>query len=942
MTETALQRIYELARTEKKRHPPGDSLSDPGFFVLDADREGRCFIRLTDSRGEDFRGECSSDDPLLESLYRRIGSIRSRQAGLISWKQDPRGLYLDEYPSLPGEIRDAGEILYWKNTASPLIYEQGAGHVRLVLEKIESSYEINLEFQAGTFLSRDPRPLSPLHLRVGDRLFDCSSLGSRYHELTTLAGRIAREEAESFLSLFCSLFPRLEINLDDYSHLDRKMASAEACLSFESLLNDGTLKMSMRYCFNHMPMEFISGYRPSSVIRVDHEHRTLQELELSYPGNHDSMKFITRDLKKMTREMGLSGDFVHEEDDLYLSAALALPFLSSRLGELTGSYRLFGSESLRKLKLKPVQPRLQFSLGEGIDYFEGTGTMILEDESFPIEKALSLFETHNYIPLSDGSKAIVDRSYFSTLKRLLGKYNKKNTAYRVSIFDLPLMEQLIDSRIEGEGMIRSRKLFEGFNSIEESPLSPFKLKGKLRDYQVYGVKWMHYLQNFGLGGCLADDMGLGKTIQALALLSLYYKGDGKKKPSLVVMPRSLLHNWEKEKERFAPHLRSCCYYGSQRDVDQISKHQIVFTTYALVRNDIEVLQNISFSYLILDESQAIKNMNSRIARGVMLLDGEHRLALSGTPVENNLGELYSLFRFLNPSMFGSAAQFKRDYITPIQKNSDPTALRLLRGKISPFLLRRLKQQVAKELPERSEQILYVDMESEQAALYEERRRFYEGVIHEKVKVEGVEKSQFLILQGLLELRQLASVPEAKTEGQVVSAKWNALLQHMEEVISEGHRALVFTNFLSSVEIMQERLTEAGIAHLTMTGSTRNRAELVEEFQSSTENKVFIMTLKTGGVGLNLTGADYVYILDPWWNRSAEQQAIDRTHRIGQTRNVFCYRMISVGTIEEKIMELQERKKELFSSVLGSDSGSDSGSVKKLSPEDINYLLQRGM
>ncbi len=511
----------------------------------------------------------------------------------------------------------------------------------------------------------------------------------------------------------------------------------------------------------------------------------------------------------------------------------------------------------------------------------------------------------------------------------------------MSLFDLPLLEQLIDAKITGAGMDRSRELFEGFNRIEESPLPPGcrGLKGTLRDYQVYGVKWLAYLQKHKLGGCLADDMGLGKTIQTIALLADYYNGSTKKKvkhPSLIVLPRSLLYNWKTELKRFAPDLTVHTYYGAQRDLEEAEKSRIILTTYALVRNDIEALQLRDFAYIVLDEAQAIRNSSSRISRAVMLLKGEHRLALSGTPVENRLSEVYSLFRFLNPALLGTESAFNREFASPIQKNGDETALRILSGRIAPFTLRRLKQQVAAELPEKSEQTLFVEMEGEQLRLYEERRRFYEKVIKEKIAVEGVEKSRFLILQGLLELRQLASVPESKTDGEVASAKWDALLDHLGEVTAEGHRCLIFTNFLGSVEIMERKLEEAGIPWLTMTGATRNRAELVEAFQDSREYKVFLMTLKTGGVGLNLTGADYVYILDPWWNRGAEQQAIDRTHRIGQKNNVFCYRLISRGTIEEKMLELQAKKTELVSALISSDSGA----VKALSGEDIDYLLQR--
>lgn len=927
-------KILSLARMDSpdfSKKPPGEEV----FFLLVPDTEDRFFLRFCNTQGADIR---PADLPE-NKLNRLIKDISRKQRIQFRWEGEVEGLYLDEQPSLFQDIREADTPLFYRNPETPLEDRRCSGHILLELKKEGEDYMVQTLLRSEERLIAPVHPLNPDIVLADGGIYDCQHLGNRYSHLRDMEGRINREELESYLSLFCSVFPMIEIHLEGYSWLEEKKGQAERGLSFESLLEDGTLKMTAQWCYDGLPMEFISTYRPQLAVRVDHKNNNLQPVMLHYPPEEADLKSLIKDLKKLARTEGIEENFVLEEEALYLSAELAAPFLTQNLGGLVSKYRLFGTESLKHLKLKHSSPRFQFTLGAGIDYFEGKGTLLLEEESFPLDKALKLYEDHNYIPLSDGSRAIVDPAYIKTLKRLVGRFDKKNGVYKVSLFDLPLMEELIQARIKGEGVVRSRELFEGFNSIDQTALPAGELKGTLRDYQVYGVKWLAYLQKHGLGGCLADDMGLGKTIQTIALLAAYYapsKKQGTAKPSLIVMPRSLLYNWEKELARFAPQLEVCRYYGAQRDLEAAGKQQIILTTYALVRNDIEKLKEESYAYVILDEAQAIKNRESRIARAVVLLQGEHRLGLSGTPIENNLGELYSLFRFLNPAMFGTSARFNREFIAPIHKDSDDAAVRLLSKKISPFILRRLKQQVAQELPERSEQLIYVDMEGEQLKLYEERRRFYERVIKEKVALEGVEKSSFLILQGLLELRQLASVPETKTEGAVESAKWQALLEHLEELISEGHRALIFTNFLGTIEILQEKLARRGIEHLTMTGSTRNRSSLVEEFQSSNRIKVFLMTLKTGGVGLNLTGADYVYILDPWWNRSAEQQAIDRTHRIGQTRNVFCYRLISRGSIEEKMLELQERKKALFSSIISTDSQT----MKKLSREDISYLLQR--
>ena len=932
--------ICRLAEAETGIPSPAGA-EEELFFILEPDSSDRCFIRLTDARGRERLPHGREDDPARRSVNRQILDIQAGRTGNFSWTGEKDGLYLDEYPGLLQDIREAGISLYWRNPQSPL-RDTGAGaQPVLQLAPRREGFTLKLTLRSAGEEKPFGRALSRDLVLSSDELYNTASLGSHYNRLGDLTGWIGRDELDRTLSLFSSLFSHVAIRMEGYEWAETGPAEAEHALCFDSLTEEGALKVTARWYLEGYPLDFITTYRPVSLIRADHEKKRFTRRELRYPEKEDSLKGFVHTLKKLEKQEGLSSGYAVEDEAFYLSAELALPFLSAHIGEIASRYRLFGTEALQKLKLKKVNPRFSFQTGSGIDYFEGTGTLELGEESFPLEEALKLYDENLYIPLSDGSKAILDTGYIKALRRLVGKYRKKEGNYRVSLFDLPLLEQLIDAKITGAGMDRSRELFEGFNRIEESPLPPGcrGLKGTLRDYQVYGVKWLAYLQKHKLGGCLADDMGLGKTIQTIALLADYYNGSTKKKvkhPSLIVLPRSLLYNWKTELKRFAPDLTVHTYYGAQRDLEEAEKSRIILTTYALVRNDIEALQLRDFAYIVLDEAQAIRNSSSRISRAVMLLKGEHRLALSGTPVENRLSEVYSLFRFLNPALLGTESAFNREFASPIQKNGDETALRILSGRIAPFTLRRLKQQVAAELPEKSEQTLFVEMEGEQLRLYEERRRFYEKVIKEKIAVEGVEKSRFLILQGLLELRQLASVPESKTDGEVASAKWDALLDHLGEVTAEGHRCLIFTNFLGSVEIMERKLEEAGIPWLTMTGATRNRAELVEAFQDSREYKVFLMTLKTGGVGLNLTGADYVYILDPWWNRGAEQQAIDRTHRIGQKNNVFCYRLISRGTIEEKMLELQAKKTELVSALISSDSGA----VKALSGEDIDYLLQR--
>ena len=328
-------------------------------------------------------------------------------------------------------------------------------------------------------------------------------------------------------------------------------------------------------------------------------------------------------------------------------------------------------------------------------------------------------------------------------------------------------------------------------------------------------------------------------------------------------------------------------------------------------------------------------MQSQTSRAALLLKSQHKLALSGTPIENNLGELYSLFRFLNPAMFGSAQNFNDNYLIPIQKNRDTDAILELRKKIYPFILRRLKSEVLTELPDKIEQTLYVEMSEPQAKLYEQRRLFYQEAIKQQITTSSIEKSQFFIFQAFNELRQIASLPETKSDGKISSPKLELLTEQMTDAIANGHKVLVFVNYLAAIELIEGVLENAGIDFVSMTGSTRDRQKLVDRFQNDTNCKAFVMTLKTGGTGLNLTAADMVFIFDPWWNVAAESQAIDRTHRIGQTRKVTSYKLIAQNTIEEKILLLQEKKKQLFDDIISADAAS----VKSLSEDDINYLLK---
>uniref|UniRef100_UPI0026170516 DEAD/DEAH box helicase n=1 Tax=uncultured Gimesia sp. TaxID=1678688 RepID=UPI0026170516 len=405
-------------------------------------------------------------------------------------------------------------------------------------------------------------------------------------------------------------------------------------------------------------------------------------------------------------------------------------------------------------------------------------------------------------------------------------------------------------------------------------------------------------------------------------------------PSLAIVPKSLMFNWIQEAAKFTPSLRTVEYAGGDRSklIEQLTEYDLVLTTYGTMRRDINQIKDIQFDYAVLDEAQMIKNSGSQVAKASRLLKAKHRLALSGTPVENHLGDLWSIFEFLNPGMLGRSSVFKA-YTSDIE---DKNSRVMLGNALRPFILRRTKEQVANELPEKVEQTLYCDMGKEQTRLYDELRQHYRDSILGMVETKGLGKTKIHVLEALLRLRQAACHPALLERGRALdaSAKMDVLIPHLEELIEEGHKALVFSQFTSMLSIVQEHLDQKNIVYEYLDGQTRDRKERVERFQTDKDCGIFLISLKAGGLGLNLTAADYVFILDPWWNPAVETQAIDRAHRVGQTKRVFAYKLICRNTVEEKITELQQQKRELADAILEENQSV----LKNLSSEDLELLL----
>lgn len=498
-----------------------------------------------------------------------------------------------------------------------------------------------------------------------------------------------------------------------------------------------------------------------------------------------------------------------------------------------------------------------------------------------------------------------------------------------------LLKELEEGNLAKVHMSERLRNLQSFSGIKDYPL-PQNFVGTLRPYQKAGYNWLRFLNEFHLGGCLADDMGLGKTVQTLALLQSE-KEKGTAGTSLLIMPTSLIYNWEMEAAKFTPELKILTYTGTLRnkDISRFSKYDVVLTSYGITRLDVDLFQKFYFNYIILDESQVIKNPTSNIAKAVMELKSRYKLTLTGTPLENTTLDLWSQMTFINPGLLGGQTFFKNEYQVPIEKKHDELKTKKLNAVIKPFILRRLKSQVATDLPEKVENVYYTNMTVEQEKKYEEAKSFYRHKILDLIDKEGINNTRMMILEGLTKLRQLSNHPrmiDTRYEGD--SGKLEDVSHMLENALLEGHKVLIFSQFVKHLDIIKGMMNERKIPFAYLDGSSTDRKEQVERFNKDPKIKVFLISIKAGGLGLNLTEADYVFILDPWWNPAVEAQAMDRAHRIGQKNKVFSYKFITRNTVEEKILTLQKHKLKLSENLIQSEESV----IKSLSREDIEMLL----
>ncbi|TAJ15268.1 hypothetical protein DMA11_02365 [Marinilabiliaceae bacterium JC017] len=602
---------------------------------------------------------------------------------------------------------------------------------------------------------------------------------------------------------------------------------------------------------------------------------------------------------------------------------------------------LFGLEKLKAIKYHPAKPRVKYGIKSDNDWFDLKVNISYDNLMVSLtDVRKAILKKQDYVKLGDGRLGILPEEWLKRLEGMLrfGKSDKEGVRLKKNQFALihDLFDEIDDVAVRKE--LKSKFSLLGKGKIRSVNI-PDNVHANLRDYQHAGFNWLVFLYKNKLGGCLADDMGLGKTLQMLSLLAYARAGSKSKRMThLVVCPTSLIFNWKNEIEKFTPSLRTTVHWGAGRakDAKLWKDFDVVICSYGTLSNDIEWMRKFKFHIACLDESQAIKNPTSIRYKAVSLIKANYRFVMTGTPIENSTIEIYSQMNFSNPGLLGTLNAFKNEFAGTIDNERDQVKTEQLRKLIKPFIIRRTKEQVAKDLPAKTEQVFYCTMDDQQRKVYEAFRKEVREQVINSVEIEGLGKSRLTVLSGLTKLRQICDSPALLSDEENYghdSIKADELLRLITEKI-HSHKAIVFSQFVGMLDLIEERLKQQGVPYVKLTGSTRNRQELVEHFEQNDDCRIFLISLKAGGFGLNLVSADYVFLVDPWWNPAVENQAIDRAHRIGQTKKVFAYRMICKDTIEEKILALQARKKALADDVILSEGGF----VKQLTENDLEELL----
>jgi SNF2-related domain/Helicase conserved C-terminal domain/SWIM zinc finger len=734
---------------------------------------------------------------------------------------------------------------------------------------------------------------------------------------------IAKGEADEFMDELLRLPTQPRLDLPEELQFEWVIAQPTPSLVIKPGKHD-------TWGRNYVAGELSFDY-DSNVIAADFERRNVYQ--------KSRRRVIKRDMEteaaaqKRLAQLGFRAPYWTHDGRLELPA--------DRVTKVVGTLTREGWRIEADGKLYRNAGSVRLEISSGVDWFDLEGAAQFGEISVSLPKLLrAIKHGEQTVRLDDGTLGIIPEEWVAKYRLLADLGSVSGQHLRFTRPQVGLLDALLASEpgVSVDALFnRVRDEIRCFAGVTAAD-PPETFCGELRDYQREGLGWLKFLKQFGFGGCLADDMGLGKTIQVLALLE-WRRAERESargswpRQSLVVVPRSLVFHWKNEAARFSPQLNILDHTGAARlkPSEHFGEYDLVITTYGTLTRDALHFKNVRFDYCILDEAQAIKNAGTLSAKAARLINADHRMALSGTPIENHLGELWSLFEFLNPGMLGTASIFGG-----AGRNPDVKTREILARALRPFILRRTKGQVARELPSKTEQTIYCDLDAKDKKLYHELRDYYRARLLKNGADAGSGQFKFQVLEALLRLRQAACHPGLidKSKTAESSAKIDTLLAQLDQVLEENHKVLVFSQFTSLLAILRSRLDATKISYAYLDGRTRDRQARVEQFQNDPDVRLFLISLKAGGLGLNLHAAEYVYLLDPWWNPAVETQAIDRAHRIGQTRQVFAYRLIARDTVEEKVLELQKSKRDLADAIITADNSL----LRSLTREDLELLL----
>ncbi len=896
---------------------------DGDFFLQISYDRGRPFVHIVDSEGNNL-GRLNPEN---YSDYKRNALTLYNHS-----PQSEKGeAYLDLNPYMMFEMIKCNNLV--NTEMKPFKIKSEDCHIELKLEgKDNETYIAMVEAVSSIRRINNFKILTGSYIINDTEILPINNIGNNGYLLSQFEGKIPINQLNAYLSTIFSYFENLTVFINHkkikIKYAFNKKIETDTTISIEKSTPDNlyfSISQTLPGCEEIMQQGIKLGYFGE----LD-ERRQLKLIPVTYKDNKSETEQFHVRIRKYVDTV-TEWRLMRTENYFTIPVMYMEQFMLFHLPQLVKNhhYKLIGIDNFSTTGYCVIKPELSIDIHYGVHFFEASPNVKIDIHSYNLSEFINLYEKNKYILLSDGTKGLVNPEYMEKMKKIFysGKL-RKNHKLEFTLYDLlgirhllledPDIQLSVDKKID-------LLFYDNLHRLKDREIDLPKINIKLRAYQIIGLKWLMYMYTNHFGCCLADDMGLGKTIQTIALLAKIY--EKKQKPSLIIMPKSLLFNWENELAKVAPQLKVYTLYGTQWNIREAARCNVILTTYDTVRNyDVE-FSSVVFHCIILDESQKIKNVNSQTYDAVCQLSCVFRLSLSGTPFENNLLELYALFNFLNPSIFNSFDDFQKKYFVPITRKGDKEMTRELKQKIYPFVLRRMKEEVLDELPKLTEKTIRVKMSDEHAYLYQTWR------LRSLSKIHG-SYSKMTIFRALSELRQIASVPEMLSEGTVKSSKVDIVNKHMMSKLNKGHKIIVFFSFLKGIEIIGELLKKQGVEYLTLTGQTEARKEVIENFNANANIKVLLMTLKTGGVGLNLTAADVVYIFDPWWNKAAEFQAVDRLHRIGQKKEVTCYSIITEDTIEQKMQELQRIKSDLFEEIF-----STQGNVAKiLSAENVEYLI----